>query len=262
MSMPKFPEIKPPIKLEDSLSLILTSIAMEELGLSHIINAEGEKLQYVLGTLPNSNKDPCSKKISIEEILAVNKSVKSLLDSVTQNQVILKSKMECALSAIEDKGIFVPGPAGPTGPKGPPGKSGCCHIALLGCPDQCWSSGTPLRWMSSECSKSHDLCLSPDKDKIILESGGCYVLNFSMNICTSDRCRERLHISIQTKEHHKKTEKFGYHSPITTDGIFTVSGSGIFIPTHKNSCVTELMFILTSPEKIKVKQATLDITKI
>ena len=31
---------------------ILSSIAMEELGMSHILNAEGEKLQYILGTLP------------------------------------------------------------------------------------------------------------------------------------------------------------------------------------------------------------------
>ena len=37
---------------EDAVNQILSSIAMEELGLSHILNAEGEKLQYILGTLP------------------------------------------------------------------------------------------------------------------------------------------------------------------------------------------------------------------
>ena len=35
---------------EEALTMIIASIAMEELALSHILNAEGEKLQYVLGT--------------------------------------------------------------------------------------------------------------------------------------------------------------------------------------------------------------------
>ena len=52
MSLPSFPVVNPPIELEDAVNQILSSIAMEELGLSHILNAEGEKLQYILGTLP------------------------------------------------------------------------------------------------------------------------------------------------------------------------------------------------------------------
>ena len=50
MSLPVFPDIPKDFTFEDSIFQILTSIAMEEIGLSHIINAEGEKLQYVLGT--------------------------------------------------------------------------------------------------------------------------------------------------------------------------------------------------------------------
>ena len=52
MSLPSFPVVNPPIEREDAVNQILSSIAMEELGLSHILNAEGEKLQYILGTLP------------------------------------------------------------------------------------------------------------------------------------------------------------------------------------------------------------------
>ena len=54
MSLPSFPVVNPPIEREDAVNQILSSIAMEELGLSHILNAEGEKLQYILGTLPQS----------------------------------------------------------------------------------------------------------------------------------------------------------------------------------------------------------------
>ena len=32
---------------EEALTMIIASIAMEELALSHILNAEGEKLQYM-----------------------------------------------------------------------------------------------------------------------------------------------------------------------------------------------------------------------
>ena len=52
MSLPSFPVTDPPIQRNDAVNQILSSIAMEELGLSHILNAEGEKLQYILGTLP------------------------------------------------------------------------------------------------------------------------------------------------------------------------------------------------------------------
>ena len=52
MSLPSFPNIDPPIQRENAANQILSSIAMEELGLSNILNAEGEKLQYILGTLP------------------------------------------------------------------------------------------------------------------------------------------------------------------------------------------------------------------
>ena len=44
MSQPTFPQIDPPLSREGSLNQIIASIAMEELSLSHILNAEGEKL--------------------------------------------------------------------------------------------------------------------------------------------------------------------------------------------------------------------------
>ena len=57
MSMPSFPPNGADMTREDALTMIVASIAMEELALSHILNAEGEKLQYILGTLPGTN--PC-----------------------------------------------------------------------------------------------------------------------------------------------------------------------------------------------------------
>lgn len=57
MSQANIPNITPAISLtrDEVVNLILSSIAMQELGLSHIINAEAEKIQYALGTLPGGD---------------------------------------------------------------------------------------------------------------------------------------------------------------------------------------------------------------
>ena len=111
MSQPTFPQIDPPLTREGSLNEIISSIAMEELSLSHILNAEGEKLQYVLGTLPGLDE-----AAALEEVLQVNQSVKDTLSSVMEQQMALTAKLSAALKAPT-----APGPAGPTGPTGPTG---------------------------------------------------------------------------------------------------------------------------------------------
>ena len=107
MSLPSFPTADPPIQREDAVNQILSSIAMEELGLSHILNAEGEKLQYILGTLPGLS----GPAATVSDVLAANESVRGMLETAVQNQLFLKSKMQGALAASP-----MQGPTGPTGP--------------------------------------------------------------------------------------------------------------------------------------------------
>ena len=99
MSQPTFPT-ESPMSREDAISLILTSIAMEELGLSHVINAEGEKLQYVIGTIPGVTGPPAT----VDDVLAVNESIRDVLNSTVQNQMFLNTKMQNALSSSFYKG--------------------------------------------------------------------------------------------------------------------------------------------------------------
>ena len=114
LSQPSFPN-NPDITRDDAVNQILSSVAMEELGLSHVINAEGEKLQYILGTLPGIT----GPAATIEDLLNANESVQNLLQNASYNQLLLRSKMQQALAASEMTGPT--GPAGPAGPAGDPG---------------------------------------------------------------------------------------------------------------------------------------------
>ncbi len=96
--MPNIPNINATISitLEDSVNLLLASVAFEELGLSHIINAEAEKIQYALGTLRGQN--PPTTPPTIDELLGINESVSQTLRNVIKNQMLLHFKLKDTLS--------------------------------------------------------------------------------------------------------------------------------------------------------------------
>lgn len=87
--MPNIPDIKPDIILnrKDVINLLLTSIALEEIGFSHIINAEAEKIQHML-------KDKC---LTLEDALRVNDSVEHMLRGIVANQILLQFKLSDVL---------------------------------------------------------------------------------------------------------------------------------------------------------------------
>ncbi|MDP4099429.1 hypothetical protein OIN60_22185 [Paenibacillus sp. P96] len=102
MSQANIPNITPTITLtrEEAITLIIASIAMEELGLSHILNAEGEKLQYVLGTLPGASLPPPT----IGELLAVNESIRKTVRAAVKKSWILTNKLQSVLCASNSSG--------------------------------------------------------------------------------------------------------------------------------------------------------------
>ena len=126
MSMPSFPQNGANMTREEALTMIIASIAMEELALSHILNAEGEKLQYILGTLPGAGSRPCP-----QDVLAVNKSVAALVEAVTQNQMLLKNKLDQVLEFCPQPPPPAPCPPEPC----PPPSPGPCPPAP--CPPSC-----------------------------------------------------------------------------------------------------------------------------
>ncbi len=112
MSQPSFPAISPPVTREEVINYIIASIAVEELSLSHITNTEGEKLQFILGTLPGLSGGPAT----LSDVFAANTSIREVLDNSAQNQLFLREKLEAAMSAPVLEGA--PGPTGATGATG------------------------------------------------------------------------------------------------------------------------------------------------
>lgn len=103
MSMPNIPNINPIIDLEmeGSINMILSSIAMEEIGLSHIINAEAEKVQYIVGTLKTACQYESAHR-SIDDLLRINNSVDKTLKGVLKNQMMLHMKFEDAIDLYRE----------------------------------------------------------------------------------------------------------------------------------------------------------------
>jgi len=69
---------------DQAVTDLIESVALQETALSHILNAEGEKMQAIIG-LPN---------VTSEQLMELNESVYKLLNSVTRLEMMFQSKLE------------------------------------------------------------------------------------------------------------------------------------------------------------------------
>lgn len=69
---------------EQAITDIIESIALEESALSHILNAEGEKLQKIIATAD----------VTPDMLLAANASVEDMVKAVSKLELILQSKLD------------------------------------------------------------------------------------------------------------------------------------------------------------------------
>lgn len=72
-------------------SSLLQSIALEETAISHILNAEGEKLQKAIAL-------GCDQK----DLIKINKSVEDMIDKVTSLEIVLKAKLDLIKPILDD----------------------------------------------------------------------------------------------------------------------------------------------------------------
>ena len=141
MSMPSFPENGANMTREQALTMIIASVAMEESALSRVIDAEGDKLRYIL----NRCRESCGGHEMTEEILEVNTSVTGLLDVVAQNQAILRNKLALALNACGECPPDPPCPPEPCPPTPCPEQKSLMQLGLSG-DGFLWKTGCSIPW--------------------------------------------------------------------------------------------------------------------
>lgn len=74
---------------------IIQSVALQETALSHILNAEGEKIQKMVAM----------EDVSAEVLLATNKSVESMVNAVSRLEMILHSKLAIFQDCLCEKAV-------------------------------------------------------------------------------------------------------------------------------------------------------------
>jgi hypothetical protein len=99
VSFPNIPNVTSMINITQgqAIDLLLASIAFEELGLSHILNAEGEKIQSVVGTLPGLTPTV----VPIGDLQAIDTSVANTLHHIIKKEMILEFKLENLIQLIQ-----------------------------------------------------------------------------------------------------------------------------------------------------------------
>lgn len=70
---------------------IVTSVALEQTALSHILNAEGEKIQKIV-----------AEATTADEMIAVNTSVESMVNAIRELETVLHLKLQLFEESLND----------------------------------------------------------------------------------------------------------------------------------------------------------------
>ena len=114
MSLPQFPNPEDILDREEALSAVITSIAMEEQALSHIIEAESAKICYAIKRAKSNRPN------DMENLLKINDSAANLLERINDMQLVLKNKLRVAVNALPKQPEPPPKPPVPPRPPCPP----------------------------------------------------------------------------------------------------------------------------------------------
>ncbi|WP_223069567.1 hypothetical protein [Paenibacillus caui] len=83
---PDFSGIADKLTLDESILLLFSSVALEEIALSHLINAEAEKLDTLLSRFED--------ELTFSNLLSINHNVQSSLSDIVNKEMLLLNKLE------------------------------------------------------------------------------------------------------------------------------------------------------------------------
>ncbi len=90
--MPQIPEEKHRPSLQETVIDLLESIALEEIAISHLLNAEAEKNQVLVSKLCHHESPSL-----VNELLKCNKATSKIVDTVIIKEWLLLKKLEMVL---------------------------------------------------------------------------------------------------------------------------------------------------------------------
>lgn len=252
MSMPKLPEPNPDLTQEQALTMILSSIALEEVALSHIMNAEGEKIQHIL------NQTGCGDyAANLNNVLAVNKSVTNLLEVVLQNQMILKNKMERVLE-------YLPEPPCPPDRPCPPmpdcATFECCSVKMPVCfcvVPKVYRCNEPLLWSRENICRDAitDPCGCPE---IQLPAAGSFLVSFYAEFEGAACCCNEAELLIFCEGTDPTRIKIAPNRCPCRPGLF--EQTVIQTPCAHTPCRASVF--VRAPQGMRIKQGHLILTKL
>jgi len=95
VGMPQIPKAPHRPDKKEVIIDLLESIALEEIALSHVLNAEAEKIQAFVGKCLDFPTKPNNY-----EIIKFNKSVRNLIETVVMKEWLLLKKLEDVLEFL------------------------------------------------------------------------------------------------------------------------------------------------------------------
>lgn len=268
---------------EEALTMIIACIAMEELALSHILNAGGENLQFILGTLPGT---------SSQDVLAIHKSITALVDAVTQNQILLKKKLDQVLEFCP-----IPPPSTPPPPPPPPPPPGPepappsypsepgvppwplphptppygtppCDKSVLQLAGQQermqWKPDCRLSWRKRRLS-GRDICWDGcTPARIQLNPRRTYMVQYTLHVCAMSPAEGTGTILLK----QSPCNMFADAPPLCfsleslTHGPQTLQHVSVLHPRTNSGCAMELSLVLNAKTPLCVEWAEMDIVAI
>jgi hypothetical protein len=97
MGLPTFPTLPTPPSQENLLLFLIQTVALEELALAALINAEAEKVQAVAAA-------GVMGPVSASELTAINSAVAAVVEAAGKKEEQLRQKLGVLLAIKDDHG--------------------------------------------------------------------------------------------------------------------------------------------------------------